>query len=273
MTDKPIVVATDLQARSDRAIDRALMLGSETGRPVAVVHVISAGRSEGEDRARAEALVRRVLPDPGAAIEIALPSGSPPKVIAATAKERDAALLVAGVASFNELRDYFLGTAVDYIVRHAEMPVLVVKDRPHAPYRKVLVAVDFSEASKQAVLAAARLFPDAQLEVLNAYHVPFEGWQSGEETREEMRAYAQGEMDAFLADPELAAIPAGRLTARIAYGGTQECIHNAVELDAPDLLVLGTTGSSGFRHATLGSHANALLSSALVDTLMVPIPR
>ncbi len=51
MTDKPIVVATDLQARSDRAIDRGLMLGSETGKPVVVVHVLPSDRSEGEERA------------------------------------------------------------------------------------------------------------------------------------------------------------------------------------------------------------------------------
>ncbi len=217
--------------------------------------------------------MRQVLPDPRATIDIALPSGSAPKVIANTAKERDAALLVAGVASFNELRDYFLGTAVDYIVRHTTMPVLVVKERPHAPYRRVLVAFDFSEASKQAVIAAARLFPDAQLEILNAYHVPFEGWQSGEETREEMRKHTQEQMDAFLADPDLADIPAGRMNARIVYGDVQECVYEAVVKETPDLLALGTTGSSGLRHATLGSQANALLSSALVDTLMIPMPR
>jgi nucleotide-binding universal stress UspA family protein len=269
---QPIVVATDLQARSDRAIDRALMLAAVQDRPVAIVHVLEKECENEEQRARAEMLVRRVLPDPEAEVQLLLPCGSAPKTIARIASELDAALLVAGVASFNELRDYFLGTAVDYIIRHATMPVLVIKDRPHGPYRRLLVAVDFSEASKQAVLAAASLFPDAHLDVVNAYHVPFEGWQSGKETREEMTRYAQGELKAFLADPELAAIPADRITARLGYGGTQEVIHEALARDNPDLLVLGTTGSSGFRHATLGSQANALLSSAAVDTLMVPKP-
>jgi len=50
-------------------------------------------------------------------------------------------------------------------------------------------------------------------------------------------------------------------------------IHEALARDNPDLLVLGTTGSSGFRHATLGSQANAMLAGAAIDTLMVPKPR
>ncbi|MBM3595510.1 MAG: universal stress protein [Alphaproteobacteria bacterium] len=162
------------------------MLGAEQDRPVAIVHVLEEECEDEEQRARAEMLVRRVLPDPEAEVQILLPCGSALTTIARVASELDAALLVAGVASFNELRDYFLGTAVDYIVCHAAMPVLAIKDRPHSPYRRLLVAVDFSEASKQAVLAAASLFPDAHLNVVNAYHVPLEGWQSGEETREEM---------------------------------------------------------------------------------------
>lgn len=273
MSNQPILVATDIQARSDRAIDRAFMLGREQDRPVLIVHVLDHDDGTTEERADKARQVRRALPDPDATAEILLPVGSAPRVVAATAVERDAALIVAGVARSGGLRDYIMGTALDHIVRHAEAPVLVVKDRPHAPYRKLLVAVDFSLASKCAVIAAARLFPDARLDVLNAYHVPFEGWQSGEETREEMRQYAQGQMDAFLADPELAAITEGRISGRLEYGNVQDVVREAIEADGPDLLVLGTIGSSGFRQATLGSQASALLSKAAIDTLMVPVPR
>jgi nucleotide-binding universal stress UspA family protein len=273
MSDAPIVVATDLSARSDRAIDRALLIGREQSRPVIVVHVVESKHPNAEELAQCEALVRSVLPEPETGAEIVLPCGPAPDAIAQTAQERRAALLVAGVARLNQLRDYITGTAVDRILRAATMPVLVVKTRPHRPYRRLLAATDFSEPSKEAILAAARLFPDARIEVLHAYHVPFEGWQNTDDVREEFRQTKQAELDRFLADPELAAIGQERLSGRICYGSLENAVSSAIAEMASDLLVLGTHGESGFRHATIGSNANTLLDRAPVDTLMVPAPQ
>jgi nucleotide-binding universal stress UspA family protein len=40
-----------------------------------------------------------------------------------------------------------------------------------------------------------------------------------------------------------------------------------------DLLVVGSHGESGFRHATIGSVANMMLEMSELDTLMVKMPR
>ena len=42
-----------------------------------------------------------------------------------------------------------------------------------------------------------------------------------------------------------------------------------VEEQGVDLLVLGSHGESGFRHATLGSQASELLRTSSVDTMVV----
>lgn len=270
MISGPIVVATDLKARSDRAIDRAMDLGRSLSRDVKVIHVLEGDEASlGEEKLKA--LVRSVLPEGAPEAEVLLPQGSAPKVIARTAAEQHAAMLVAGVASYNQLIDFVLGTAVDYIVRHATMPVLVVKRRPRFEYRTIIAPTDFSEPSLHAILRTAELFPDAHIELLHAYRVSFEGLQKEAYLRDEVREQNQAELDAFLRSPELAAL-GPRLSANVAYGNIDMVVMEAVQERSADLVALGTNGASGFRQATIGSNASSLLASLDCDTLMVPGP-
>ncbi|MFT3968684.1 MAG: universal stress protein [Sphingobium sp.] len=165
-----ILVATDLSARDDRAVDRALALGRSWDARVHVVHVTRpAFGTVAED-------VRAVLPDPGADVEIVLPVGSAPETIVRTAAAIDAAIIVTGVARFNHVGDYFLGTAVDHVIRHAPAPVLIVRQRTHGPYRRILAATDLSAPSRAALLSAAALFPGVELHVVRAFRIPYRGW-------------------------------------------------------------------------------------------------
>ena len=202
---KPVLVATDLSARTDRAVDRATQLTREWGVRLMVLHAI-----EPESRldARPDLVnqaMREVLPDPEADVDILPALGPAPTVIVDAAKSADCGLIVTGVARFNHVGDYFIGTAVDHVVRHATVPVLVVKRRPHDAYRTILVATDYSSCSRLALITAAQLFPDAAIHLVHAYHVPYEAWLRSDEVREDVTREAQGELDAFVMDP---AIPA-----------------------------------------------------------------
>src|SRR5690606_33810109 len=96
-------------------------------------------------------------------VEILLVQGSAPRAIAETAAQAGADILLVGPARFNSLTDFVLGTAVDYLLRHASTPLLVVRDKPFNPYRHVLVAVDFSAPSAAALTVAAALFPSCSI--------------------------------------------------------------------------------------------------------------
>lgn len=271
MPTAPIIVATDLSPRSDRAVDRAFHLGRQLSLPVKVVHVLSAEEHAGIDQGQLMGSVKSVLPDPEADVEILLPVGSPPQTIAKTAEVDGAQLVVVGPARFNQLGDYFLGTAIDYLVRHSKVPVLVVKQRPHCPYRRILFPSDFSDTSKSALLRIAQLFPDAQLHVVHAFHVPFEGWQKADYVKDETREEHQAELDLFLGDSEIGAVVGDRVQGQLGYGEIGRVVLDSIKTLVPDLVALGTHGSSGFRHATIGSNANAMLNWLEVDTLMVPV--
>ncbi|MCB2076426.1 MAG: universal stress protein [Novosphingobium sp.] len=264
-----ILVSTDLSARSDRAVNRAFALADQTGRRAIVCHVVSPGAAYAHNTDKALKLVRAALPDPDAAVEILLPTGAAPQTLARVANELQPAMVVAGVARFNSIGDYFLGTAVDHLIRHAQVPVLVVKQRAHRAYGRILVTTDFSEASLKALLKAHELFPDSTIDLMHAYHVAFDGWRASEYIHDSTRAEESSEMEEFLAAAALPDSLRSRLTTHLEYGDIGTAMMAAVERLDPDLVVMGTHGHGGFIRATVGSVASSVLEWIDRDMLLV----
>lgn len=264
MAAPEILLASDLGPRSDRALDRALGLARERDGRLVIAHVLERGTPDDATKKRLAA----ELPDDARAAELALLTGSAPAALTEFAAKRGSAMIVTGVARYNALGDYVLGTAVDHIVRTAVQPVLVVRSRVRGPYRRLLVASDFSDCSAKALIVAARLFPDAALTVVHAYSVPFRSFLGSDEAKDNAFAEAHRAMDDFLSRPDLAAIRS-RIEPLLDEGETTSVVlRQAVSIGA-DLIVLGTHGRSGFAHATIGSQAEAVLATAPVDVLMI----
>ena len=260
-----VLLASDFTARSDRPFDRARQIAERRGGSLVIAHVVEKSTSLAEDR-----IVERLradLPEGARDVELVVRYGSAPGELAALAGERRSDLIVTGVARYNSVGDYFLGTAVDHIIRNALQPVLVVRRRATAPYRRLLVATDLSDCSREALLTAATLFPETAIAMVHAFQVPYERWLKSEQVSADVEAEVRGELDAFLADldPKVR----DRLDARLMEGETSSVVVDALAQTRSDLLVLGTHGRSGFIHAALGSHAEALLGLVDVDTLVV----
>lgn len=261
-----ILLASDFSARSDRPLDRALQLARESGGRVVIAHVL--GKEDRDaDTATLDSL-RADLPPDARQAELVLRSGSAPKALAAIAAERASDLIVTGVARYNSLGDFILGTMVDHVIRNATAPVLVVRRRAFGRYARMVVATDLSDCSRAALLVAARIFPGTPIRLIHAFHVPFEAWLKSEDMKQHMRAEAEQGLAAFLAHPAIAPIRA-RIEARAEEGETGTVVIRHLRASDAALLVLGTHGRSGFSHATIGSHAKALLEAADTDVLMV----
>ncbi|MFN2258839.1 MAG: universal stress protein [Parasphingopyxis sp.] len=263
-----ILLASDLTARGDRPFDRAVTLAGETGGRFALLHVVEPG-SKIESAREDEVIeaIRDDLPETGAEIEILIGKGSAPKTISEVAAQRDADLIVTGPARHNSLGDITLGTAVDYVVRRARAPVLVVKKRAHAPYRSMVVATDFSDCSREALIAAAKMFPDAEIELVHAFHPAYGGLVDQDDAREEAGEETLEMMDEFLA--KLPDELRERLEIKIGEGELHTVIWQEIEARAADLLVVGTHGRSGLMQAAIGSNAQTMLTWSPVDVLMV----
>jgi len=268
---RKILLGSDFSARSDRPLDRAVMLAQEWKAHLIIAHVLEgdAGRALSPDiTAQAEAF-RSDLPQAAAKAELIVKAGSTPRVLASLAEECGSDIIVTGVARYNSLGDYFLGTAVDYIIRYASVPVLVVRKRPLQPYRRMVVATDFSDCALHALIAAAQLFPDIPMTVVHAWHVPYGAFLSSENTRHEVGTQHLSDMSEFLQRPAIDPRTRERISAAVEEGELGPAINRHVDASGSDLLVVGAHGQSGFMHATIGNKAADLLASARTDVLIV----
>ena len=262
-----IIGATDFSARADRAVDRAIRLGEELGLEVELVHAIEYNPGRKIDRETLDRRMRDILPKTDVPISFSYPEGSVPAAVANRAEEVDAAMMVLGVARYNSIGDYFLGTAVDRIVRGTSKPVIVVKNRPHDPYRKILVATDFSGPSSAALDWAATTFPKAEICLLHAFAIPFEAWNKAPYVAEEIEKEAKARLDAML--DELPEELLSRCSPHVVRGNLCSAINRMIDEQGIDLVVVGSQGETGFRHATIGSQASAVLETAKVDTALI----
>lgn len=263
------MLASDFSPRSDRALDRSLRLSGEWGATLAILHV----EEPPERQEKPADLIRRDLRDelpPQASVaELVIRIGSLPAVLVEEARERHSGVIVTGVARHNSIGDYILGTAVDYIVRKASVPVLVVRRRADRSYGPVIVATDFSECSRRALMVAADFFPHAGLRLLHAYSGPgvrmnFEGKSEHNETE------AREQMTAFLEAARLPAETARRIETELDEGGISSAIERCRRAIGAELVVLGRTGRREIVQALLGSKAETILNTVHSDILIVP---
>lgn len=264
---RKIVVGTDFRAEADRAIDRALQLGKEWGAEVILVHAIDPLLTDPPTKVELDTRMRSVLPDTDVKVTFRYPVERADLAIAQIAEQEGAELIVLGVARFNSLQDFLLGTAVDYVIRKSAVPVLVVKCRPSGRYRRIACATDFYPPSRVAIEKAADLFPEASFEAIHAFHVPFESWQKAEYVRKDLEQAEKEVLDEFMS--ELRSETREKVTPHLVYGSPRTVLQKDIEESGSDLLVLGTYGESAVRHLTIGSVANDLLRSLPIDTLVV----
>ena len=257
--ERAVLIASDLSARCDRALERAFLLGQEMGWPLMLAHVIDQSEAADEHRlAQLHHILRRDLGPRADQLRVRITAGSVPTMLSTIASEEDSPLIVTGVARYNSLTDHVLGTAVDFLVRTSPVPVLVVRRRAIDPYRRLLALTDFSICSQTALEAADDFFPAASIDLLHV--VPAIAGP-------EARAEADERMQDFIADLEESL--RDRVTARVEQGDLGQIVEASYLAGDFDLLVLGTHGRGALARAALGSHASAILAGAIFDTLVV----
>lgn len=281
---KTILVATDLSARSDWAIERAAKLAAFHDCRLVVLHVVDedlparvADRLREEAEASLQEYVARLEPAQIVKIDMRCELGQHFSTIIEAAESEAADLVVIGKHRDDAVLDLFRGSTGERIVRYGQKPVLVVKQRPNHAYLNIMVGVDFSAPSAAAIEIAASLAPSARLHVVHAFHIPFKGFLHAGKSFDRMAKRQQQEFTAAI-DQDMAKFfetlkPELRSVERIVEEGSPpEVILGAVRAKKPDLLVVGTHGRSGLGRAILGSVAEYVLSHAPCDVLAVRVP-
>ena len=271
MDQKAILLATDLSARCDRPLDRALMLAKEWNTKLILLHILDPGRAKdpGTNIRELEAQIAEEMPRNKVDVEILVKSGDIAATIIETAKAKQCDLIITGVARYNSIGDILLGGPVDQLIRDAPVPVLIVKRRPKKAYKNILIATDFSDCSLQALNAAAELFPDPKLHLVHAYHEPYSAWLSSDQVAQDVQSEEQTSLTRFLAKRAISDAVFDRVNGSIEKGDLGAVLSRKIAATKSDLVVLGTHGRGAFSRATLGSNAQHVLSWVGQDVLIV----
>lgn len=279
---KNLLIATDLSARSDRAVECAVSLARQHNARLTIVHVIDeempSSMAQVHQNAANESIqahIDTLLDGDDSHVTVKIVVGRPYRDILEVSEDFEADLIVLGLHRKDAFKDMFRGTTAERVIRAGKFPVLLVSDRPSGAYRRIMVGVDFSIYSRRAVEFAVRFAPDGQFELVHAYDVPFKGFLYSPETQKEVikqheiqfKKMIDEEMATFLSSLK----PNAPKLERVMQEGTvRDVIHGQVERIKPDLLVIGTHGRTGVAHAFLGSVAEDLLRNPPCDVLAVP---
>jgi nucleotide-binding universal stress UspA family protein len=285
-----IVAATDFSAPSRLAAERAARLALEQQTGVELLHVAERSLLDGlrellgqqSERITGQLLDRTREDLQGLADELAASGLAAPTIhlavgnvlheIASRVDALDAGLLVVGAHGNGLIEQALLGSVAERLLRKIRHPLLVVRQPAAQAYQRVLVPVDFSGWSREALRLALIIAPQAEITVIHAYLVPFEsklrlaGVNEGEilQYRAEAQDKARTEMKRLLASLELA--PEG-IRRVIVHGDAAPSILQQAEKDQTDLIVMGKHGNSPLEELLLGSTTKHVLAEARVDVL------
>jgi nucleotide-binding universal stress UspA family protein len=200
-------------------------------------------------------------------------AGSPFDEILRVADQLDARLLVLGARGVGFLRRLVLGTTSERLMRRTGRPLLVVRQTPHEPYRRVLVAADFSPWSREAVTLARRVAPNAHLVILTAFQVPFEeklhfaGVDAATVEMYRQQARAQARQRVFALADEAGLSPSQWEPCVVEGDASLRIVENEQSHDC-DLIVLGKHGQSATADLLLGSVTKHVLAEGSADVLV-----
>jgi nucleotide-binding universal stress UspA family protein len=275
-----ILLATDLSAQGDRALDRAVVLAREQGARLIAMHVLEPGMPAAaggapswhrlSDDHREWARYRLGLDLDGAGVDsdIRVEGGDPAEHISRAAQESGCDLVVTGVGRNESLGKLLLGSTVRKLVRQLSVPVLVVKNRPHGAYPNGIVATDFSPESGHALRLAARLMQRTPLTLFHACDtvlgMPGDAAHAPESLQRDLRNEMRRFLEATQGLP--AGVPADMV---VRYGEPETLLSEYVFRARCDLVVAGAQRMKGIMGAMVGSVAERLLESLPSDVMLV----
>jgi nucleotide-binding universal stress UspA family protein len=268
-----ILALTDFSTPAEHALERAALLAV---RHRARLHILYADEVPSlrftDPFARLQQRARQLARRHGIAAEALAHSGA--MVDATLHHATRADLLVLDPRPHRARHAFWRGTTLDQLMRRCPCPVLVVKQAPCGPYRKALVAVDFTPDSSKLVRYASGFESDSALELFHALNTDNEpGLRAGGASAEVIAAYRK----AVLQDAQERLIRfsdsldtrrnRAALAARCAEPARHIAVHQA--FTGSDLVIVGKRRRPALVDFMFGSVARRVVSRADCDVLVV----
>jgi len=180
------------------------------------------------------------------------------------AKKNDADLIVMGSHGASGVKEFFVGSNTERVVRNADIPVLVVKDDiSNVDFGTVVFATDFDEENVRPYLNASKMFNVLGTKLMLLYvNLPNEHFKSSVEIEKRIAEFlltADGNLDrindvAYQAD----------------YTVEQGVINYSNKVGA-DLIAIPTHGRKGISHFFTGSIGEDLANHSSLPVITFKI--
>lgn len=278
----PVLVGTDFSPASDVALREGRQLADDLDTDLMVCHVlpelmhirmlfpqwsgIDADFQDTIGTKAASAIDRQlkaVLGDARRNVIVLVDSGSPHAGVLAQAEAAAAGIIVTGP-----------GRTADRVVRHARVPVLVVRSSPHGP---IIGATDFSDPSLPALEAAAAE-ARRRRSTLHLLHVVEIGAYALAGAAAGMAFFSPAnELELFEGLRSAAEVRLHERLARFHIDGVVQAVRgiaadtiiSRAQATGAALVVVGTHGRTGLARFTLGSTAQQIVERAPCSVLVV----
>jgi nucleotide-binding universal stress UspA family protein len=299
-----ILVPLDFSPASHGALQFALPWLRQLGAKLHLVHVLP---SDAPFSAMADLpmvvpdveIGRRVRRDLGKAAEyyrvrtepahLHMRKGTPFAEICALARESAIDLIVIATRGITGLKHVLLGSTAERVVRYSPCPVLVVrgiskdqklsrngaKSQRDPTLKRILVPVDFSDASARNLNYAKQLAKEFHATLILLHSVALQPYFSSDEyarygfplLMQQSEKVAKRRMRDLIVQTARDGIRVEQ-SLQIGHAGQEICAH--AERDHADLIVTSTHGYTGFKHILLGSTAEYVVRHARCPVLVVP---
>lgn len=287
---KRILATTDFSKLSRAGVRYAVSLAHKVDAGVALVHVVEPAplfggmesvvlaRDDAEVIAVAERGLARLAKKESKkdlAVQSFVRRGKPFDQIAALARSRKADLIVIATRGYTGLKNVWLGSTAERVVRHAPCAVLTVppQNNKAAVFRlkRIVVPIDFSETSAQALSYAVALAEQFGAEIILLHviewvAIPAELGSAPSAITDADKASVANDL-LRMRQKILSKDVSGRTIARV--GAPFREITSAAKEMKADMIILTTRGYTGLQNILLGSTAERVVRHAECPVLVV----
>ncbi|TVS15114.1 MAG: universal stress protein [Gammaproteobacteria bacterium] len=285
-----ILAITDFSLGARYAVARSAHLAKELGvERIAALHVVERGVLDGLRRlfggandlpepfeAGARQTLERLLKDvaeaTGCVLEPLVKSGRTLEAVLDAAEAFG--LLVVGARGQHKKHRLALGTTSRALLRAHTEPVLLVRTPVDEGYRRVMVAMDFSDYSKRALDWARTLAPEAALHLIHVFDNPSPrsasymrvSHEGLAKFRRRLLSKTEQKMAALVED--IGPLPTASSHRVVVGDPASSLLEQAAEVEA-DLLVIGKHARPPTEQFLLGSVTLRVLDDSVCDVLVV----
>ncbi|QRM89852.1 universal stress protein [Lacinutrix sp. WUR7] len=184
--------------------------------------------------------------------------------VSEVAKEHDADLIVMGSQGASGLKEVLIGSNTEKVVRHSDIPVLVIKENPIlTDFENVIFASDFSKDAIKPYLNASKMMEtlDAKMHLVYV-NLPDNQFRSSTEIEKRVATFlkeAEGNLDKM------------KQVAYVNDYSIEKGVLNYSNIIGADLIAVATHGRTGLAHFFEGSISEDIANHSTLPVMTFKI--